>query len=645
MPFRPKLFLTFAALCIAPLLIVSLISFRNGLKNTTELVRGDLAVELATAMREFEAIERDRENELNALSHSRAMHDYLRAARQRETVAKDGASQRPSSSVLMAGTAAVRKTNDQPTDARAGLGAALGNSRKYYSSIVVFGPARRPLFVDELPTSTPEGAIVFEMKEWLLNQFQPDERVWTANAGQVICSIVRDPSLGDILRCSVPVYTSDKGPYATAALVANIRFDPLISEATRSWDLPVEIPGGSGAPERIIVVLGASEHIVYHTNNALRNQLVSISMPYFLPVAVPMMAGQSGWKFFDSPAGDQWLAAYAPVKSSNVFLSVARNYSLAASVPRRDGWTLVALSVLVGLAGAQLLTHYSERKTQRIERVTESVAAIAGGNLDQRVEARSSDEMRSLADSVNLVTDRLREQLAREAEARQFESFVKLSALLTHDLKNAIEALSLMVSNMERHFDNPKFRADAMNALTGATDKLRGLVTRLSNPVNTLSGEFKLPRPTDLVPMLRRVLAQITEPVGSTHKIEVKLPPSLFAMADAERIEKVMENLVLNAVEAMKGKSGKLMVEAGRANGGKVFFSISDTGRGMSPEFIQQRLFRPFATTKSRGVGLGLYTCREVVRANGGLIEVESKEGSGTTFRVVLASAQIRDRG
>ena len=198
-----------------------------------------------------------------------------------------------------------------------------------------------------------------------------------------------------------------------------------------------------------------------------------------------------------------------------------------------------------------------------------------------------------------------------------------------------------MVGNMERHFDNPKFRADAMKALTSAADKLRGLVARLSNPVNTMSGEFKLPRPTDLVPLLRRVLAQIAEPLRDTHEIEVRLPPSLLAMADGERIEKVMENLVLNAIEAMAGKSGKLTIEAGAVNGDEVFFSISDTGKGMSPEFIQQRLFHPFATTKSSGVGLGLYTCREVVRANGGSIEVESKAGSGTTFRVVLASAPI----
>lgn len=127
-----------------------------------------------------------------------------------------------------------------------------------------------------------------------------------------------------------------------------------------------------------------------------------------------------------------------------------------------------------------------------------------------------------------------------------------------------------------------------------------------------------------------------------THEIAADLPESLFALADAERIEKVIENLILNALEAMAGKRGRLTVAAGVADSRKVFFSVTDTGPGISADFIKRRLFRPFATTKHSGVGLGLYTCREVVQAHGGAIEVESKEGSGTTFRVVLASAAIQ---
>jgi signal transduction histidine kinase len=128
------------------------------------------------------------------------------------------------------------------------------------------------------------------------------------------------------------------------------------------------------------------------------------------------------------------------------------------------------------------------------------------------------------------------------------------------------------------------------------------------------------------------------EPSRSKHKIVMRLPPSLFALVDAARIEEVIENLVLNALEAMGDKSGTLTIEAGQTADGAPAFSISDTGLGMSRSFVDNRLFRPFSTTKKTGIGLGLYTCREVITASGGSIKAESVEGAGTTFRVVLPS-------
>ena len=128
---------------------------------------------------------------------------------------------------------------------------------------------------------------------------------------------------------------------------------------------------------------------------------------------------------------------------------------------------------------------------------------------------------------------------------------MRLSAILTHDLKNAIEALSLTVGNMERHFDNQEFRADAMKSVTGATDNLSALVARLSNPVITLSGEHKRPKPVDLVPMLRRVISLTAEPASGKHEIKIDLPEKFFALVDLERMEKVVENLIINALEAM----------------------------------------------------------------------------------------------
>jgi signal transduction histidine kinase len=195
---------------------------------------------------------------------------------------------------------------------------------------------------------------------------------------------------------------------------------------------------------------------------------------------------------------------------------------------------------------------------------------------------------------------------------------------------------------MERHFDNPQFRSDALKGLTIATDKLKAIVARLSRPMTTLSGEHKRPTNIDLVPILKRVCAVTAEPARTKHKIELRLPDDCLALADSVRIEEVAENLVINALEAMNEPGGTLTIEAGYTTSGAPTFSIGDTGPGMSPAFIEKRLFRPFATTKRSGIGLGLYTCREVVRACGGTIDVQSVEGAGTTFRVVLPSATQR---
>jgi signal transduction histidine kinase len=307
---------------------------------------------------------------------------------------------------------------------------------------------------------------------------------------------------------------------------------------------------------------------------------------------------------------------------------------------RSSGLTSLLLSTLIGIVAALLLAQLASRTARSIERVTEGAVAIAGGKLDQRIEVRSSDETRLLAETFNRMTDKLREQMIRETEMQQFQAFMRISAMLTHDLKNSISALSLLVNNMERQFDKEEFRRDAMQSLREATDKLRGLVAKLSNPVETLSGEYKRPRPHDLVPIIKKVLAATAAPVSSLHEIETRLPPTLTASVDAERIEKVIENLVLNAIEAMSMKKGKLTVEAGPEGEDAVFFSVADTGPGMTEEFQRTRLFRPFKTTKSQGVGLGLYTCREVVKAHGGHIDAESQKGVGTCFRVVLPSVQ-----
>jgi signal transduction histidine kinase len=191
---------------------------------------------------------------------------------------------------------------------------------------------------------------------------------------------------------------------------------------------------------------------------------------------------------------------------------------------------------------------------------------------------------------------------------------------------------------MERQWEREEFRADAVTSLRDATDNLRSIVARLSKPVETLSGEYRSAlKPVDLSALVRHVV-ETTAGQASFHEVEIRLPDGLEVVADVERLERVFENLIINALEAMGASAGHLTIDGGREGEQSIFITVADTGAGMTPEFINTKLFRPFATTKKQGLGLGLYTCREVVEAHGGSIEVESKPSSGTRFRVVLPS-------
>jgi signal transduction histidine kinase len=569
-----------------------------------------------------------RQHELRTMAGNSSVQNYLRTANIQRAAQSELTDRLPlDSSLLPAG-------NEQ-NELRAAIAPLLINQR-FYSALAAFSPDKRLLFLAEPPRTT-EGDILFRTDNLLAEQISPDHSVWTTNELQAFCNIVSRAALGTTIRCSTPIFLSEERDLR-GALVADLKIDALIVPVAPRLRVQTR-------PSTMVLVLDKSGTIVYHSNDALKYQPVSTSMPYFSQIANSMIAGQNGTQFYRSTEGDSWLAAYGPLMPPHLSLAVARNYSLATLATRRSAWLTLVLAFLIGIGATFFLTNYYLRKTQSIDRLAEGVGAIAKGELDHRIELLSSDDLRPLADNVDLMTKQIREQIAREAESRQFQSFVRLSAVLTHDLKNAIEALSLTVSNMDRHFENAEFRADAMKTLRGATENLKSLVARLSQPVTTLSGEHKRPRPADLVPMLRRVISMTADQVDEAHETKINLPDSLFAYVDVERMEKVVENLILNALEAMAEKRGTLSIEAGTAGEGKVFFSVSDTGVGMSSRFIQERLFHPFATTKRRGVGLGLYTCREVVRANGGSIEVVSHPGAGTTFRVVLPSAAIDTSG
>jgi len=601
---RRKSFLTFFALCAAPLLLLAGLNWWNGYRSVDSTIRSIVQEDLNSLNAGVDEVLRDQENAILRLA---MMRNIQQAASQPE--------------------------NPQRQTASSSLKSVL-DLRRHFQSLALFDRNRNALWYGTHSTQWENWDKSNTVSE---NISQPDNRIWTAKGNVLLDRPGTLPSNAKSLEYTVPVH-SESGSGNDGALVGVLDLESIFSTASRG----LEARASSGSTENsMVVVVDRSGNVVYHSDRWLKLRPANEAVPGFDSITAAMNANENGLREFQS-SGTSYTAAYAPIPRLDVSVAVARNRSVLLSGTRLWGGVGLAISLLTALLAAFVLNHHFKQRSQGIERVTEDVSAIAKGELDRRILLKSSDDARGLADNINVVTERLRAQVAREAESRQFESFVRLSAMLTHDLKNAIEGLSLTVSNMERHFDNPQFRTDALKGLTNATDKLKAIVARLSRPLTSLSGEHKRPTNTDLVPILKRVSAMTAEPMRTKHTIVLCLPESVYALADAARIEEVIENLVLNALEAMVQPGGSLTIEAGYTTSGAPSFSISDTGPGMSRNFIDNRLFRPFATTKKNGIGLGLYTCREVVRASGGTIDVQSVEGAGTTFRVVLPSATQR---
>lgn len=247
--------------------------------------------------------------------------------------------------------------------------------------------------------------------------------------------------------------------------------------------------------------------------------------------------------------------------------------------------------------------------------------------LQEKYNYEDFDLMKTIARqaSVSIVKQRLSEQVAR---LREMEVIGNISTFVIHDLKNHVAALSLLVDNARSYLDNPEFQQDMLRSLDNTVAKMHGLIGRLKN-----LGEKEL---LNLREVELLSLVQQTLPLVSGANVTVS-GEQVLVRGDADELQKVILNLIINAVEASSQQMA-ILIETVRLPQPHV--RIKDEGCGMTSEFQQRELFKPFVTTKKKGLGIGLYQCRRIIEAHGGRIDVSSAVGQGSVFTVWLPQVE-----
>ena len=220
-------------------------------------------------------------------------------------------------------------------------------------------------------------------------------------------------------------------------------------------------------------------------------------------------------------------------------------------------------------------------------------------------------------------------------DARKFDAFNRMSAFVVHDLKNIVTQLSLMMKNAQRHSQNPEFQKDMLITVENSLDRMRQLMLQLregATPPGTAVG-------VDLCEIVDRIEKSV---LGRGRKLEVEIYHRIGTRGHEERLERIIGHVVQNAFDATDAndETSRVRLTLGR-QGSQARLEVADTGHGMSEEFIRERLFKPFQTTKQAGMGIGAYESFQYVQELGGKIEVDSELNKGTKVTILLPMFEI----
>jgi two-component system NtrC family sensor kinase len=338
------------------------------------------------------------------------------------------------------------------------------------------------------------------------------------------------------------------------------------------------------------------------------------------------------------------VASIAVIVVANSLLSI-----VGPMLERRITWAgAVTVTALVAIVAGLLLVFFvSKLVLGPVSRIVAMSHRISAGDLSARVKIRPPGEMGQLCQAIDQMADALTEheeqlKLATRRQIGRTEklaSIGRLAAGVAHEINNPLTGVLTFAYLMrEKPNMDEQDRQDLdliIHETTRAADIVRGLL-------DFARERAAIKEPLEINEVIRRTTRLIrNQKLFDQIVIEEDLKDGLPDVdGDMNQLQQVFLNLSLNACEAMPG-GGKLTIIS-RSEDGKVAVTLADSGCGIKKEHFD-KIFEPFFTTKpvGKGTGLGLSVSYGIVEQHGGTLEVESEEGKGATFTILLPAVRI----
>ena len=344
--------------------------------------------------------------------------------------------------------------------------------------------------------------------------------------------------------------------------------------------------------------------------------------------------------------GVEKIGGYARVGATDLVAGAEIPKAAAYFASRELLNRLLFLALALLIMAAVVSMFWSETLTKSIARLVRATRAIGQGQFDVSVSIEARDEIGTLAEAFNQMGGELsaREKALKEAQAQLIQSekmaaFGQLGAGVAHEIKNPLAGILGLIQLLQRQAqDNPTFR-DGLATMEKETKRCKTIIDNLLKFARQEKVEFEDVDVGavigDAVSIMSHQLA--LNRVKLSKSVAEPLPP---IRGNANQLQQVLMNLILNAQQAMAGNPGEVVVEAA-SDGGRVTVKVTDDGPGI-PREIQRRIFEPFFTTKptGQGTGLGLSVSYGIVQDHKGTIGVESEVGKGTSFIIRLPAAR-----